>query len=54
MTISKPKEARLMTYADLLDKLIQENADLIRENERLKLEIKKISPAATEEISAET
>ena len=43
-----------MTYADLMDKLIQENAELIRENERLKREIEKLSPAATEESNAET
>lgn len=43
-----------MTYADLMNKLIQENAELIRENERLKREIEKLSPAATEESNAET
>lgn len=47
------KEASPMTYADLLARLIEQNQELIRENERLKQEIKKSAPAATEALQAQ-
>lgn len=48
-----PKEAVNMTFADLLDKYIKQNQELILEVERLKQKIEKGSPAATEEPNAE-
>ena len=50
----RPKEAEPMTFADLLARLIEQNQELIRENERLKEQIKKSASAATEAQEADS
>lgn len=42
-----------MTYADLMDKLIQQRDDLIRENERLKAEIERLQKEIAESANPE-
>lgn len=44
--MKKVKRGSKMTYADLLDKLIEENKQLRKEIEKLKKQIKESAPAS--------
>lgn len=48
MQNQKLRGKRKMTYADLLDKLIEENKRLAKENQELKNKIKELAQSQTE------